>query len=147
MSARWLAALAVAVCLLPLVIVVPVLGFRGPLPHMAALVGAAACAVPLFRREQDAFRVSCAAAGAVAAIATVPLLFVGNWTVTLLGGWSLFLLLLYPTAAIPALIAAFHRARGREYGLVAAAVGWFTALASAAGWALATAFFAASSWK
>ncbi|RKT18538.1 hypothetical protein BX285_2967 [Streptomyces sp. 1114.5] len=142
-SARVLAALATAVCLWPLVTVTMTFGVGGSILHVIAAVSAAACAVPVFYREQGPFRIACAAAGAVVAVASLPLLFVGSLAAVGLGGWSVFLVFLFPTAAIPALIAAFQRARGRQFGLVAAAFGWFAAVASVAGWVLTVSFVAA----
>ncbi|WP_157849824.1 MULTISPECIES: hypothetical protein [Streptomyces] len=142
-SARVQAALAAVVCLWPLVTVTVMFGVSGSILHVIAAVSAVACAVPVFRREPGAFRIACAAAGAVVAVASAPLLFVGSLAAVGLGGWSVFLVFLFPTAAIPALVAAFQRARGRRYGLVAAAFGWFAAVASVAGWVLTVSFAAA----
>ncbi|MQS11729.1 hypothetical protein F7Q99_05350 [Streptomyces kaniharaensis] len=113
--------------------------------HVIALSSAVACAVPVFCRDRDAFRVACATAGVVVAVASVfPVLMLG-WIAIVGAGWSPFLVFLLPTAAIPALVAAFQRARGRQYGLVASAFGWFTGLASIAGWTLVVCLIA--SWR
>ncbi|MFG2843729.1 hypothetical protein ACGF12_11225 [Kitasatospora sp. NPDC048296] len=99
------------------------------------LLTAAICAVPVFCRRQDRFRVACAAAGFTVAGVWVPLLILGLLAVLGLGGWVWYLAFLFmPVAAIAALIAAFQRARGPECGRVAVALGWSAAAASVACW-------------
>ncbi|MDH6704099.1 hypothetical protein P3T27_000800 [Kitasatospora sp. MAA19] len=138
-SARWLAGLAASVCLLPLALAVVAFGLQGSILHVVALVGAVACAVPVCYRERGPFRVACAAAGTVVAVASVPLLFVSIWFVIGFGGWFLLADFVFlPIAAIPALVAAFQRARGPEYGRGAAALGWFVGVLSLLGWSLVT---------
>ncbi|WP_188309796.1 hypothetical protein [Streptomyces sp. CBMA123] len=135
-SARWLAGAASAVFLVPLL---PLAGAYGVgLRLFLAAVGlltAAACAVPVFYRRRDRFRVACAAAGFTVAAVWLPFLVIGLLAVLSLGGWAWFLAFLFmPVAAITALIAAFQRARGPECGRAAVALGWIAATASAVGW-------------
>lgn len=135
-SARWLAGVASVVFLAPQVLIAPTYGvsLRLFLSAVGLLTGAA-CAVPVFYRRQDRFRVACAAAGFTVAGVWVPLLILGLLAVLLLGGWAWFLAFLFmPVAAISALIAAFQRARGPERGRAAVALGWVAAGVSVAGW-------------
>ncbi|WP_218202439.1 hypothetical protein [Kitasatospora aureofaciens] len=139
-SARWLAGVAVAVFLLPLAVMVGTFGVAWPyFQDLVGLVCPAACAVPVFYRERNPFRVACAAAGAVVAAVWVPLALIAIWPVLALGCWSWFLLCLFlPIAAITALIAAFQRARGAECGRVAAALGWAVGALSVICWVYVT---------
>ncbi|MEV7927565.1 MULTISPECIES: hypothetical protein [unclassified Kitasatospora] len=123
-SARLLAALAAAVFLLPLTLVVA-LGATWPyVPQLVGLLSAAVCAVPVFYRRRNPFRVACAAAGFTVAAVWVPLAILCALMVATFGGWAwLLFALLLPAAAITALIAAFQRARGAECGRVAVALG------------------------
>lgn len=140
-SAKRLAALAVAVALLPLVVLTT--AFDGMLTflHLVGLLGGIACAVPLFFRKRDPFRVACAAAGAVVAVISVPMLILSLWAMAVFEDWLVLpLSLLYlPVAAIPSLVAAFQRARGPECGRVTAVVARCTGGASLAAVALAVA--------
>ncbi|MEV8322759.1 hypothetical protein [Kitasatospora sp. NPDC056731] len=138
-SARVLAGLAAAVCLLPLVLAAVAFGLGGSFLflHVIALVSTVAAAVPVCYRERGPFRIACAAAGAVVAVASVPLLFVGIWFVIGFGAWLMLAAFLFlPVAAIPALVAAFQRARGPEYGQTAAVLGWTVGVLSLLGWSL-----------
>ncbi|MFH8382629.1 hypothetical protein ACH4E7_17015 [Kitasatospora sp. NPDC018058] len=141
-SARWLAGVAVAVFVPPLVLIGSVFGIGWPyVHHLVGLVSAAACAVPVAvpacSRRRDHFRVACAAAGFTVAAVWVPLTVLAFFAVLVFGGWAWFLTCLsVPVAAITALIAAFQRARGPECGRTAAVLGWSAAAASVAGWFL-----------
>ncbi|MGW3039376.1 hypothetical protein ACWC9T_04835 [Kitasatospora sp. NPDC001159] len=137
-SARWLAGVAVAVFLPPLVLIGPVFGIGWPyVHHSVGLVSAVACAVPACLRRRDRFRVACAAAGFAVAAVWVPLTVLAFFAVLVFGGWAWFLTCLsVPVAAITAMIAAFQRARGPECGRTAAVLGWSAAAVSAAGWFL-----------
>ncbi|MFE3501331.1 hypothetical protein [Kitasatospora sp. NPDC059160] len=135
-SARWLAGVASAVPLVPLVLIAPTCGAGLRLFLSAVgLLSGAVCAVPVFYRRQDRFRVACAAAGFTVAAVWVPLLIIGLLAALALGGWAWFLaFLLMPVAAISVLIAAFQRARGLEHGRAAVALGGLAAAVSVAGW-------------
>ncbi|MFF2143142.1 hypothetical protein [Kitasatospora sp. NPDC058190] len=136
-SARWSAGVAVAVCVVPSVLIA--VTCRGVDLRLflcaVGLLAAVVCAVPVFYRRQDRFRVACAAAGFTVAGVWVPLLILGLLAVLSLGGWAWYLAYLFmPVSAIAALIAAFQRARGPECGRVAVAFGWSAAAASVACW-------------
>ncbi|MGW2375156.1 MULTISPECIES: hypothetical protein [Kitasatospora] len=137
-SARWLAGVACAVFVVPLVLVAATYGVSLLLfLCVVGLLTAAVCAVPVFYRRQDRFRVACAAAGFTVAGVWLPLLVLALLTVLSLGGWASYLTyLLTPVAAITALIAAFQRARGTDRGRVAVVLAWSAAAASMAGWIL-----------
>ncbi|MFD9690564.1 hypothetical protein ACFWXO_32940, partial [Kitasatospora sp. NPDC059088] len=92
--------MASAVPLVPLVLIAPTCGAGLRLFLSAVgLLSGAVCAVPVFYRRQDRFRVACAAAGFTVAAVWVPLLIIGLLAALALGGWAWFLaFLLMPVA-------------------------------------------------
>ncbi|MFI9360731.1 hypothetical protein ACIG5E_06675 [Kitasatospora sp. NPDC053057] len=138
-SARWLAGVACAVFVVPLVLIMVAYGVSARLfllfLSMVGLLTAAVCTVPVFYRRQDRFRVACAAAGFTVAGVWVPLLILGVLAALDQGSWAWCLAYLFMSvAAIAALIAAFQRACGPDCGRVAVALGWSAAVVSMACW-------------